>query len=460
MWTIDLLQKVQLPGGIDMSRVEVGISWFAVAITGTISIGAALLFGLAPALQATRPDVIGSLKDQPIAGRASRQRLRVSLVAMQVSLSLILLVGTALFARSLQTTLSSDLGFNPSNVAYAATNVSLQRYDAPRAATFYRDVLARIRSHAGVRSAAWTRLIPSGDRDNETVGVPGYVSPTGRRPLVGVNVVTSGYFETMGIPILEGRGFTETDTPESPAVVVVSRAAARRFWNGDAIGRRFSIQNQEVTVVGVARDVPLEPGAEPGPFVYGNALQQIGGAIGSLFLVVRTDADPSRIVPAIADAIRAAGPTVPVLEARTMEEQLLDLLGPQRSAAALLGLLSVIALVLSAAGIYAMVAFWVTQRTREFGVRMALGASASRIRALAIRHAAEAVALGLAAGLPAAIALGYASKKMLFGLSPADPIALAAAIALLFCTALAASVVPAQRAATTNPLEALRAGTE
>jgi putative ABC transport system permease protein len=143
-----------------------------------------------------------------------------------------------------------------------------------------------------------------------------------------------------------------------------------------------------------------------------------------------------------------------------MEEQLLDLLGPQRSAAALLGLLSVIALVLSVAGIYAMVAFWVTQRTREFGVRMALGASASRIRALAIRHAAEAVALGLAAGLPAAIALGYASKKMLFGLSPADPIALAAAIALLFCTALAASVVPAQRAATTNPLEALRAGTE
>jgi predicted permease len=458
MWAIELLRRVQLPGNIDMSRVDVGISGMAIAATAGLSLVAALLFGLAPVFQATRRDVLGALKDQPIAGRASRQFLRGSLVALQVTFSLVLLVGTLLFARALQTTLSSDLGFNPRNVAYAATNVSLQRYDASRAATFYQDVLARMRATPSVSAAAWTRLIPSGDRDTETADIPGYASPDGRRPIFGVNVVTSGYFEAMGIPIFEGRGFRDSDTREAPAVVVVSQSAAARYWNGDAIGRRFSIQDREVTIVGVARDVPLEPGVEARPFVYGNVLQ--AGGSGAAFLIVRTRNDPADIVPAMTDAIRSAGPTVPVLEARTMEEQLLDLLGPQRSAAALLALLSVIALVLSAAGIYAMVGFWVTQRTREFGVRMALGATAGGIRALALRHAAGAVAAGAVLGLPLSIALGRASERMLYGVKATDPIALGAGVVLLLAMALAASLVPAQRAASSNPLSALRAGTE
>ena len=245
---------------------------------------------------------------------------------------LVLLVGTLLFARTLQTTLGGELGFDPRHVAYAATNVSLQRYDGPRAATFYEDVLGRVRSMTGVVAAGWTRLIPSGDRDTETVRVPGYVSPTARSPIVSVNVVTAGYFEAMGVSIVRGRAFTDDDGRSARPVVIVNEAAARIFWKGDALGRRFSIDNTDVTVVGIARDVPPEPGAIAGPFVYGNALQQIGGALGTMHLVVRTQAAPAATVSALTAAIHAVAPAVPVLEARTMDEQLMDLLGAQRSA--------------------------------------------------------------------------------------------------------------------------------
>jgi predicted permease len=456
MWTIDLLQKLQLPGEIQMASVDVRVGGLAVAVTAAIALLAVFLFGLAPALHVTRADIVGGLKDRPAGGQASRQLLRGALIAVQVAFSLVLLVGALLFARTLQTTLTSDLGFDPRHLAYAATNVALQRYSPERAVVFCRDVLAQVRSTPGVVTAAWTRLIPSGDRDNETVDVPGYVPPDGRRPSVGVNVVSPGYFETMGIPIVRGRGFTDADTPNAAVAVVVNRTAASRFWEGDALGRTFSIFNTEVTIVGIARDVPPQPGKEPGPFVYGNVMQLPSAAVGQLYLVARAERDAAAMPPALVSAVRAFDRSVPVIEARTMEEQLLDLLGPQRSAAMLLGLLSVIAAVLSAGGIYAMVAFWVTQRTREFGVRLALGADAATIRALALRHAATAVGVGIVAGLPLAIALGRISSGMFYGLSPLDPISFAAAIVVLMTTALLASFIPAQRAASTNPLEALR----
>jgi predicted permease len=456
MWTIELLNNVRLPGGIDMSQVDVAVGAPAVAVTAGIALVAVLLFGLAPAVQTARLDVIGSLRDQPVDGPLRRHAMRGALVAIQVTFSLVLLVGSALFARTLQTTLSGELGFDPRGVSYAATNVSLQRYSAERALVFYDEALHRLRSSPGVRSAAWTRLIPSGNRDVETASVPGYVPPDGRTPTVGVNVVSSGYFETMGIRILRGRAFTDADTIRTTPVVVVSEAADRRFWNGQALGRRFTIQNVDVTVVGVARDVPPEPGAAPEPFVYVNVMQHPAAALGAWHLMARSSAEDVPIVAILVEAIRASGPVVPILESRTMDQQLLDLLGPQRSAAALLGLLSAIALVLSAGGIYAMVWYWVSQRTHEFGVRMALGASASSIRRLALRHAAAAVLVGVLLGLPIAAALGRASRALLFDLSPMDPIAFVYGVATILVVALLASLIPAHRAATINPLESLR----
>jgi predicted permease len=403
---------------------------------------------------------VSGLKDQAAARRGSRQFLRGAFVSAQVTLSLVLIVGTMLFVRTLQTTLGGNLGFEPEKVAYAVTNVSLERYDAARAVTFYENVLERLRAAPNIVAAGWTRLIPGTGEDEETISIPGYTPAPGERPMVSTNVVTPGYFEAMQIPIMAGRSFNDDDRRGSSPTVVVSETAARRFWRGDAVGRRFTIHNVEATIVGVARDVPGEPGATPVPSVYGNVLQLADAAAGPFFLVARTNGNPSAVVPTLTDAIRAAGPTAPVLEARTMNEQLLDVLGVQRSAAALLGLLSVIALVLSAGGIYAMVAFWVTERTREFGVRMALGATRGTIRTIAIKHITTAVLMGMAIGLPLAWGLGRASRQLLYKLSPADPISFLGAMLLLVLVALVASLIPAQRAARTDPLTALRAGTE
>lgn len=460
MWTIDLLQRVRLPGGIDMSHVNVTIGLSTLAATAALAILATVLVGLLPAVQGARGQVVASLKDQPLGGVASRQWLRGGLVALQVTLSLVLLVGTALFARTLQATLSSDLGFEPDNVAYAATNISLQRYDGSRAVAFYQETLEKARAIPGVTAAGWTRLIPGGGQDSETVRVPGYVSPNGRTPIVSTNLVTSGYFEAMRTPILKGRSFADEDARSAVPVVVVNDAAAKRFWNGDAVGRQFSINNMTVTVVGVARDVAPEPGATAEPFVYGHAQQIIDGALGTMHLIARTARPAGAVARELTNAIHAAAPPVAVLEARTMNEQLLDLLGAQRSAAALLGLMSVIALVLSAGGIYAMVAFWVNERTREFGVRMALGATGRTIRTLALTHAAKAVVIGMLIGMPLAWGLGLAARGLLFDLSPADPLSFSASVVVLLLVALAATLIPAQLAARTDPLKALRAGTE
>jgi predicted permease len=395
-----------------------------------------------------------------VAPRGSRQVLRAGLVSAQIALSLVLLVGTSLFARTLQTTLSGDLGFNPEGVAYAATNLSLERYDGPRAAAFYQDVLERLRATPSVEAAAWTRLIPGAGEDVESVEIPGYAPRPGERPELSTNLVTPGYFETMQIPIVAGRAFAAADTSQGNPVIVVNQAAARTYWNGNAVGRRLTIGGVEATIVGVARDVPGEPGAPPVPAMYGNALQRVNDAQGPFFLVARTAGQPGAVVPALSDAIRAEAPTAPVLEARTMNEQLLDVLAVQRSAAALLGFLSLIAIVLSASGIYAMVAFWVSERTREFGVRMALGATKGGIRRTALKHVTLAILGGLAMGLPLAWVLGRASRQLLYELSPADPVSFAAAMLLLLLVALAASLVPAQRAARTDPITALRPGSE
>src|SRR5574338_76031 len=348
MWTIDLLQRIQLPGGIDMSTVEVRISGVAVAGTAALGLLASILFGALPAINGARADVVSGLRDQPAARRGSRQFLRGAFVSAQVTLSLVLIVGTMLFVRTLQTTLNGNLGFDPEKVAYAVTNVSLERYDAARAVAFYENVLDRLRATPNLVAAGWTRLIPGTGEDEETISIPGYTSAPGERHMVSTNLVTSGYFEAMKIPIVAGRSFTQDDDRTRSPTVVVSETAARRFWRGDAVGRRFTIHNVETTIIGVARDVPGEPGATPVPSVYGNVLQLADAAAGPFFLVARTDGNPSAVVPTLTDAIRAAGPTAPVLEARTMNEQLLDVLGVQRSAAALLGLLSGIALVLSA----------------------------------------------------------------------------------------------------------------
>jgi predicted permease len=460
MWTIDLLQGIQLPGGIDMSMIDVRISGLTVVASAGVGLLASFAFGAVPALQGARADVVSGLKEHSAGQRGSRQVLRGALVAAQVALSLVLLVGASLFARTLQTTLSGDLGFNPEGIAYAATNLSLERYDGSRSVAFYRDVLKRLRATPSVATAAWTRLIPGTGEDVESVEIPGYAPRSGERPEMSTNLVTPGYFETMQIPIVAGRAFAAEEASQSRPVVVVNETAARTFWNGSAVGRQLTIQNTETTIVGVARDVPSEPGAPSVPAMYGNALQQINEAQGPFFLIARTEGNPAAVIPALSDAIRAAGPTAPLLEARTMNQHLLEVLAVQRSAAALLGLLSVIAIVLSASGIYAMVAFWVSERTREFGVRMALGATKGIIRRTALKHVALVILGGMAMGLPLAWLLGRASRSLLFQLSPVDPLSFAAATLLLLFVALVASVIPAQRAARTDPLKALRAATE
>ena len=464
-WTVELLVAIAPP---DLPRVgEISLDLRVVAFTALIGIVTGVLFGLAPALHAARADPADSLKDAARPGAAgSRRTIGNTLIVSEIALALVLVVAAALLVSSFARLQNVDPGFvadrlltlriAPAPARYATFDRGLQFYDA---------LFATLRAIPGVRQVGGINALPmSGyggdrtfylsDRDNS--------HPENAQD-EQLRFAMPGYFGAMGIPLLSGREFSDRDTLASPRVVVVNDAFARKFWpDGSAIGKRITFNLQEPAwyeIVGVSGSVKhhaLDAAVRPEIYVpYAQPLFA-GAMVRPMFVVIRTAGDPLSFAATVRERVAAVDRDQPISNVRSMEQRLGETLAPRRFNMAMLALFALVAVLLAAVGVYGIVSYAVTERSREIGVRLALGAEPVDVLALVLRYGLTLAVAGAVIGLLAAIGLTRVMSSLLFGTSPTDPLTLAVAVLSILAAAFAACVVPARRAARLDPLAVIR----
>jgi len=467
MWLLDLGLAYIPP--MDMpTSVDIKLDGWALLFTLIVSLMTGALFGLAPALQATKTDLVSALKDTISLSGYRRSRLRSGLIVAQIAMSLLLLIVAGLVIRSLQRVETLDLGFEPERRLMMTFDLSLQGYDEAQSEQFQKRLIERVRSLPGIKSAAYSNFPPlSLSRYRSTsVWVEGQEPTRGANtPLVMYAVVGTRYFETIGSPLLAGREFTEQDKSSSQGgrrVVIVNEAFVRRFFPGlkspaEAIGKRYTDDGAGrnwYQIIGVAKTGKYWTiGEAPAPFVWFALSQNLRGYVS---LVAQTEGDPARLINAARDEIKRLDPNLPVTNARTMTEHLGASLTPARGAAAVLGSFGLLALTLAAIGIYGVTAYSVAQRTREIGVRMALGAEAIDVVKLIVRQGMTLTLAGLAIGLAGAWAVTRLMASVLYGVSATDAATFVVVPLLLALVVLIACYLPARRATKVDPMIALR----
>jgi putative ABC transport system permease protein len=474
LWVVAIL-RTSLPPGLPRAAM-IAIDFRVLAAGAGLSLVTALAFGMVPALRLSRPDLTRVLNDASrgsSAGAGSR-RIRSALVVAEIALSVVLLVGAALFLGSFRMLMKVEPGFDVENVLVASiqpnvapgvgnsapggsvsvTGPTPQRLQPPDLRASYARIVESVAVIQGVRFAAAIAGSPplGGSRVVTTLTVPGR---PGEKEPVNIHLVTSDYFRAMGMTIVAGRHLEPGDNAGAPPVIVITQAAARKYFPGaETLGQRVAVNDVERTIVGVLRDIQqssleTDPAAEvfaplaQSPVVYAE-------------LVVKTDPDPALVLPAVKAAVMQVMPDVPLRSVQTMESVVGGRIALRRLNMLLLGLFGLLALAISAAGVYGLMTFLVSQRTREIGVRMALGASRGSVVGLVLHHATVLVGVGLALGVGCAWFLSTTVQSFLFRIEPTDPRAFAAAIAALVAAALVATIVPARRAATVDPLTSLR----
>jgi predicted permease len=446
-------RSAPVPIALDLT-VNARVLAFGAAIT----LGTVLAFGLVPALRASRPDLVPALKDEAVGRGISRSRLRGGLVVTQLALSMVALVAAGLFIRSLRFADEIDRGFaDPAHVLVLGTDMQLAGYTTPRALAFYEDLRSRIAALPGVRSAAVAANIPLGfgGHNSDGASVEGYTPQPGENMSIQTNRVGTGYFRTMGTRRVAGREFDATDRAGGLPVVVVNQAFVDRYWRGlDPIGRHVAIGGATNTVVGVVATGRYHSLDEPPtPFVFFPISQMYAGGVA---FVVRTAVPALDLVEPVRRQFAAVDPAVPFLDPQTLAEFTDAAVFVQRAVAWLLAAFGGVALVLAAMGIYGVMSLGVAQRTREMGIRGALGAGRREITGLILGQGARMTALGLATGAAAALGVAQLLRHLLLGVRPTDPVTLASIALLLGAVALAASYLPARRAAAVDPATALR----
>ena len=459
-WLTALLLAVlpQLPVPIG---VELGVDWRVLSFAVLVSFVAALLSGLAPALQASRADLVPALKTEGLDGGPSRLRLRNAFVVGQVTMSLMLVIAAGLFLRALQHAADIQPGFDQSKVDVVSLDLSLAGYKAETAAPFVRDLLERTRALPGVESATAAVDLPldGGRMGFGALGVPGRTPPRGTEFSADWNVSSPGLFRTLKLPLLRGRDFTDADTSAAPGVAIINQAFATQIWPGeDAVGRQLIMDpgdpdQHPLTIVGVASDARLiSLSGEVEPYIYVPYAQRY---VSRVSLLVRT-ADGHSVVPQVRALLRDMNPALPITEAMPLSEVTAIGLVPQRIAAAVAGSLGIVGLLLAAIGIYGVTSYAVSRRTREIGIRIALGADHRSVVRLVLRQGLVLAAIGVAIGTVIAGIGSMALKSLLFGVPGLDPITFGAACLLFAAVTLTASYVPARRASTVDPMVALR----
>jgi predicted permease len=433
-----------------------------------ISVGTGVLFGLAPALQASRTDPKEGLHrgGRATMGGGRQRRLRNALVISEVSLACVLLIGAGLMLRSFLNLLHLNPGFQTDHVITALLSLPRERYKSPQnALRFIQQLPEPMRSLPGVESAGVGSDIPWTGYDDNMGGF----TIEGKQPApheefhARYHMATPGYFRALGIPLLRGRDFTDADKIDAPLVLIINHTMAERYWPGeDVVGKRLTFEDHPkdkdwihiVGIVGDVKDQPDSPAAEPAfwwPFLQSPVTQF------NLRLAVRSNSDPHLLIGSIREQVARLDPSLAVADIRTMDQIVTTSVATPRFAFLLVGLFGSLAIVLAAIGTYGVIAYSVSQRTAEFGLRMALGAQRFDVLRLVLFQAGKLVLAGTAAGILLALVLAQAIKSLIYHVSPADPLTFTAIGVAVVLVAILAGYIPARKATKADPMIALRA---
>jgi predicted permease len=457
LWTSGLVSGF-LANTEDALSLDVAPNLRVLIFTLVASVATVLLFGVIPALKASRVDLVPTLKDASSITPVFRRgpSLQSLLVVTQVALSLMLLAGTGLFVRSLWKLQGIDKGFTGGNVMAFSLNMGLQGYDKGRGANFYAAALENLSSAPGIESVTLASSLPATAGGSRMQLGPNDTKPAVNEE-VSIDIVTVAprFFETTGLALLQGRDFRRIDNEKSGLVTIVNETMARKFWpQSDPVGRSFNDGHDTYEVVGVARDTKYRNLREPPGMTMYQPLAQ--AYVPGMDLVVRTATDPAKFVPLVQNRLHTIEPALTIYNARTLLEHVGRSLYVERMESVILGLLGLLALVLTAIGVYGVVAYSVAQRTRELGIRMALGAQRKDVLKLILVKGLLLVAWGSAIGLAACYWLARLISNQLYGVGPYDPATMVSVALLLAIVALLASYIPARRATKVDPMVALR----
>ena len=458
----DALRALHPLGQNPAAVLDLPLDARVLAATAGVSVCCALAFGLLPALQASRVDLASAFQGGTrTVGRRSRSWLVRGLLAVQVALSLVLLVSAGLFGRTLQRLDTVDAGFDANGLLLFRVDAGSAGYATERAVALHDRLRDELAALPGVRDVTYTRVpLLSRVRQNKSFVLPDAPS-TGLRPITNTNGVAPNFFAAMRLPILRGRGFAATDREGAPKVAVVNAAFARReFGNADPIGRRVAFGAPAfadvVEIVGVAADARYtDLRAAAPPTIYLPAHQRAEGVAS---YAIRAGGDPAALTPAVQALVRRLAPALPLLDVRTHDEQVARLHANERLFARLSFFFGLTAVLLAAGGLHGLLSQTVQRRTGEFGLRLAIGATPGNVAGMVVREAVALAACGTIIGLAAAACLGRLVEAMLFGVTPRDPLTYAGAAALVVGMSAAASLAAARRASRVEPLAALREG--
>ena len=451
-WGMELLVRL---GAAELPRADkIAIDGWVLAFTFGASLTAGVVFGLAAAIQASRTDLNLNLKEGSAGAAGRRNWLRSALVVSEVAAALMLSAGAGLMIHTLWQLRHAPIGFLTKNVLTMEVELPWPKYDGPKAAEFYRSVLGRVHALHGVEAAAFVNTLPMGGGET-FAGFQPEGAPDSPENSAQFRTISPGYFRTLGIPLIEGRVFTDQDIPGRPSVAIVNKTFARRFFGGHALGHRISQERDEWSeIVGVIGDMRFSKlSSAPLPEIY-HPLPQEPRTL--MWLAVHTTDDPLRLVASVRGAIHALDSDVPISSVTTMEERVSSSFGTSRFLLWLLIIFAGVAMVLASVGGYAMMSYAVAQRTHEIGVRMAVGARGEDILALVVGQGLRLAALGVAIGLAGSFAVTRVLASFLYGVRPSDPIALGAASLVMAGAVLAASYMPARHAANVDPMAVLR----
>jgi predicted permease len=441
-------------------NTDFSLDYRVLAFTVAAGLLTTLLFGLVPALQAAKTDLAPALKNALFTERLRRWPLRELLVTTQIGLSVVLLIGTVLVVRSLQRALTIDIGFNPRNAVAVAFDLGLAGYDEARGSKFQRRLIEKVSTLPGIQSAGLANSLPLGlDQSSTSMFAEGKPTPTpSETPSANYYMVDPGYFRTMQTRFLAGRDFDLHDRAGARPVAIVNLAFANRlFPHENALGKRFRQGRDEgewKEIVGIVEDgkyVSLNDG--PNPVIFWPILQRYNS---TTTVVARSSLPAWQVVGLIEKAVHGLDPTLPFYQGGSLDDHLRLPLFPARLAASMLGAFGVLAIVLAATGVYGVMAYAVSRRKREIGIRMAIGATSGQVMRLVLRRAAILLSIGTLVGALAALVIGNLFSPILYGVSPRDPATFALAALLMACVALAAGWLPARRAMSVQPASALR----
>jgi predicted permease len=467
-WTLRaILASLHISPGLE-SLLSAQLDARVLAFSIALSLATGILFGLFPALRASRPGLTPSLNEQPgqISAAGGASLLRKTLVAAQVAIALLLLISGGLFARSLINLTRINLGLRADHLMTFSVLPKLNRYSDERIELYRRQLTDRLEAIPGVRLVTSARIpAVAGSAVSASVTVEGYNGPDAKGAKSALNVVGENYFRTLGVPLIVGREFTRADVAGRPAVAVVNEAFVRQFFpNRQPLGMRMArgsgVTKLGIEIVGVVKDAKYAAMRESPPPVYYMSFSQGGpwGALptGPVHFYLRTAVEPQSLAAVVRRVVAGMDPNMPIQDMKTMERQIEENLYAERIVSFLTGAFAALATLLAAIGLYGVLAYSFARRTREIGIRMALGAGTGRVGGLVIREVVTLLAAGTLVGAGAALAAGRLVESMLYGLKPWDAVVYGGAVGALWLVAIAAAWIPARRATSVDPMVALR----